>query len=419
MRILLLSQRYHPFVGGVETQTRLLAHELAAEHHVEVAAMNFTVSELPKRVAMLHQDLLVPSYESYEDGPVSVHSLTPTWAERLQMLPIAARAVPRLRRYAYHALRRFGYRFYRRLYVPKLRALMRGADVVHSVAGGYLGWAAEEAARREGLPFALTPYVHPGQHGDDPDSVAFYNRTDAVFALLETDRDLLVDLGVPAEKIHLSGVVPLLPETADPGGFRRRHGLGEAPLVLYVGRLSSYKGAPTLKAAAARVWERHPEAHFFFVGPASLEEAQQVDAHDARVRYLGRVSEQEKADALAACTLFSMPSRFEILPAVYLEAWSYAKPVVGGPARGLPELIEGNGAGLTAPQEPDAVARALMDLLENDEKRQRMGAAGKALVEARFSKPALVGAISSVYEQLVQDAAPPAGARARRTPAPA
>jgi phosphatidyl-myo-inositol dimannoside synthase len=399
MNILIVAQNYHPYVGGVETQTRMVAHELSREHRVEVAATNFLKASLPSRLGMLEDSLLIPSFDSYDDEGVRVHSLAPGPKERLRMLPVLARALPRVQRHYFFELRRFGYRHFRAAMLPRLRELVRGRDVVHSVASNYLGWAAQEAARLEGVPFVLTPYVHPGQHGDDADSVAFFNRSDAVFALIETDREKLTDLGVDRDRVRISGVVPLLPETSDPAGFRARHGLGEKPFVLFLGRVVAYKGARALIDAARTVWQKIPDAHFLFAGPAGDEEkAWFEDADDTRIRYLGLVSEQEKADALAACDLFSMPSTHEILPAVYLEAWTYGKPVLGGKAHGLPELIEGNGAGVTVEQDPEAVAVRVIEMLTDRDASREMGERGQALVRKRYSREALVGTLLATYE---------------------
>src|SRR5690349_1722156 len=101
MNILLVCQNYYPLIGGVETQVRLFAQDLAERHEVRIAAGTFRSSKLPKRVAMLHTNLLAPAYEDYLDGAVPVHALTPGFRDRLRMLPIAVRAVPRIQRHAY------------------------------------------------------------------------------------------------------------------------------------------------------------------------------------------------------------------------------------------------------------------------------------------------------------------------------
>ena len=177
MNILIISQRYHPFVGGVETQTRLYAGELAKKHNVKVAAANFGGSSLHPRLGVLGDSLLVPKYESYQDGLVPVISLAPTRIQRLKLLPIGLRATPVLRRFFHDGLRKFGYPWYRLAFMGTLRKLMRDADVVHCVAGGYLAWTAQLAAAAEGKPFVCTPYVHPGGYGDDQDSISYVNRS--------------------------------------------------------------------------------------------------------------------------------------------------------------------------------------------------------------------------------------------------
>ena len=108
-------------------------------------------------------------------------------------------------------------------------------------------------------------------------------------------------------------------------------------------------------------------------------------------------------DAYAACDLFCMPSTSEILPTVYLETWSYGKPVVGGKAHGLPELIEGNGAGVTVEQSAPKLAEALAHLLADPAERARLGEAGRRLVETRYSSPAVVGALEALYSTLLSD----------------
>src|SRR5262249_53823016 len=150
-----------------------------------------------------------------------------------------------------------------------------------------------------------------------------------------------------------------------PDEFRRRHNLAGNPLVLYVGRMMQAKGATAVLAAAPLVWQAFPEARFVFIGPANPSEAAHFQGADPRIIYLGKVSPQEKPDALAACDVFCMPSMSEILPTVYLEAWSYGKPVVGGHARGLPELVEGNEAGIAVSQAAEDVATALKALLSD------------------------------------------------------
>jgi glycosyltransferase involved in cell wall biosynthesis len=106
---------------------------------------------------------------------------------------------------------------------------------------------------------------------------------------------------------------------------------------------------------------------------------------------------------LAACDVFCMPSMSEILPTVYLEAWSMGKPVIGGLAHGLRELVEGNAAGLTVGQDPAQVADAVVRLLTDAALRERFGAAGQALVARKYSVAAVTSALVELYRQLLSE----------------
>lgn len=401
MNLLLVSQNYHPFVGGVETHARQVSIELAARHKVAVSAVNFSANRLPIRIAMLHNSLLAPSAPDRQDGPVLVHSLSPRPWDRVWLAPVAARVLPGLPRLVgFFRLERFGFPWYRSVFLPKLERLMDGVDVVHSLAGGYLGWTAQIAAHRAGLPFVCTPFVHPKQWGDGPEDVAYYCRADAVIALVDTDRDYLVQIGVPKEKITVIGVSPDLPPTTDDARFREKHNLGDSPIILYVGRMMPQKGARAVLDSAELVWQQHPEARFVFVGPLDGDSREWFQGRDPRILTLGRVSLQEKADAMASCDVFCMPSLSEILPTVYLEAWSLRKPVVGGLAPGLPELIEGNDAGLAVGQRPELVAEALIKMLDDSDLRLRCGTAGLNLVQQRYSVASVTGSLEALYARL-------------------
>ncbi len=416
MRILFVSKSYYPSVGGIETQLRLVANELSNRNRVEVATTslgeNFsgvastTIRRLDIRTLLsrlkiwgllrrVKNSLLLSKSENFIDGNVPVSVVSPSGLDRLRLLRDADIDDINWRRYE---------RSYRSVYLPKLRGLVRGKDVVHSVADGYLGWAAEEAARLEGIPFVITPYVHPGGHGADPDNIALYQRADIVFALLETGAQRLIELGVDRRRLRLLGVVPLVPNTTDADGFRAAFGIGHNPMVLFVGRMIEYKGPLALLKAADYVWREMPNVHFVFAGPSGPLDARSfTEMHDNRIRYLGQISEQEKGNAMAACDVFCMPSVEEILPAVYLEAWSYGKPVIGGTAYGLRELIEGNDAGIVAEQNPETLAAELVKLLRDEPRRMRMGERGRALVTNRFTETALVRALEETYQSVLAE----------------
>jgi phosphatidylinositol alpha-1,6-mannosyltransferase len=402
MKIGLVCGNYLPFLGGVEVHAQQVAQELSRRHEVAVIAMNFVESRLPRRLRVLHANLLAPSEPDRIDKRVAIHSLSPRFSDRLIMLPLALRATPRIQRWFYHEINLWTHPFYAKAIVPKMLRSLSDCNVVHGLCHGDIGWAAEKAARLLGASFLCTPFVHPHQWGDGPNDIAFYRRADAVIGLSESDRAYLEKIGVPAGKLRVIGVSPDLPPSADGNAFRQKHGLDGSPLVLYVGRMMRQKGALAILEAAPRIWLRHPKAHFFFVGPGSIEEKRIFKGRDGRIRYLGKVSLQEKADAFAACDLFCMPSMSEILPTAYLEAWNFGKPVVGGMAPGLQDLVEGNKAGISSRHDPIELARVLSRVLADTGSMREFGANGRDLVARRYSVESVVGELVALYESLIQ-----------------
>lgn len=399
MNILLIAQRYPPFVGGVEVHVMQISRAFKSKgHHVSVAAANFAPYTGSKRLAVLFDSLLTPAHEDFIDDGIPVTAICPrSFIDKLMLIPCAVRVIPGLRK-DFARMQAAAYLFYRALYWKRAIALVSQCDVVHSLANGLLGWLFREAAEVCGKPFVNTPFVHPGQWGDAAADVRHYKKCDRVVGLVQTDSDYLISLGIEHRRVATIGVSPDLPSTTNPEAFREKHGLGSAPLVVYVGRMMAQKGAAAVVGAVERVTKTIPDVQFVFIGPGSDEEVRVFENTPANVHYLGKVSAQDKADALAACDVFCMPSMSEILPTVYLEAWSLGKPVVGGRAHGLPELIEGNSAGIASEQNGNAVADGIVDILIHPEKAKCFGENGQQLVMANYSVDAVTTQLLDLYQ---------------------
>ncbi len=129
------------------------------------------------------------------------------------------------------------------------------------------------------------------------------------------------------------GVGSALPERMDAAAFRRRHGVS-GPFMLYVGRIDENKGCRQLFDFLHRYHEEtQSKLPLVLIGKALLP----IPA-DPTVVSLGFLPDQEKWDALAAADLLVMPSRFESLSMVTLEAWWAGRPVL---ANGKCEVLRG------------------------------------------------------------------------------
>ncbi len=282
-----------------------------------------------------------------------------------------------------------------------LRAAVRGADVVHSIAREWAG-ALRRAALAEGAAFVETPLVHPGQpfSGDGRGDVARYREDDAVIALTEWEAAWYRAHG--AERVHVTGVGPNLPD------------LPEVPrdpaTILFVGRKERYKGYDALRDAAPLVWRERPDARFVAIGQAAWNARLSPPPRDPRWAERGIVSEAEKALAFARATIFAMPSEHETFGHTYLEAWCAGLPVVAGDIAPLREVVREGVDGLHARNEARAVAAAILALLNDPERARRMGASGRERVLAEFTWPAVAARTVAVYAEAI---ASRAGLRAR------
>lgn len=192
--------------------------------------------------------------------------------------------------------------------------------------------------------------------------------------------------------------------------------------VLFVGRLERRKGVQTLIQAIPRVLDRMPGVSFSIIGADSYAGAAELARDgDARtsfkqrlllelphrywsnVHFLGLCEEPVRERALSWCDLFVAPSLYESFGFIYLEAMAHAKPVIGCRVGGVPEVVDDGVTGLLVPPEdPEALAAAILRLLADPDLRQRMGAEGRRTVQSRFSVSQMIDRNLALYEQVLE-----------------
>jgi glycosyltransferase involved in cell wall biosynthesis len=119
------------------------------------------------------------------------------------------------------------------------------------------------------------------------------------------------------------GVGSAIPDRTDPGRFRRKFDVRRR-FAIYIGRIDPNKGCVELFDYFARYAAAYPDGlDLVLIGSAQLD----VPAHP-RIRHLGFLTDADKFDALAAADVLIMPSPFESLSMVVLEAWALGKPVL-------------------------------------------------------------------------------------------
>ena len=129
------------------------------------------------------------------------------------------------------------------------------------------------------------------------------------------------------------GVGSDIPERTQPWRFKKKFGV-RRPYAIYIGRIDENKGCKELFAYFERYAAMYPHGlDLLLVGSAVLP----VPKHP-RIRHLGFLSDEDKFDALAAADLLVMPSSYESLSMVALEAWALGKPVL---ANGRCDVLRG------------------------------------------------------------------------------
>jgi glycosyltransferase involved in cell wall biosynthesis len=119
-----------------------------------------------------------------------------------------------------------------------------------------------------------------------------------------------------------------------------------------------------------------------------------------RVHLVGPLYGPDKLAALADATCFCLPSRQEGFSVAITEALACGVPAVISDACHFPEVAEQD-AGLVTPLDPAQIAQALLQVLRDPSARSRMGAAGRALVQARYTWPQVARQMAESYQQAV------------------
>ncbi|HEU4678967.1 MAG TPA: glycosyltransferase, partial [Terrimicrobiaceae bacterium] len=270
-----------------------------------------------------------------------------------------------------------------------LKRLDELGDWIHFVGTGwdFFGFALLRWARRRGKLFTIWPAVHPRDWGDDVIDIRLYSRADHIFCQSKHEMTHLGALGVPYDKLVFCGLPPMCLMDGDSRRFREAHSLTpEAPTVLFLGRRDEGKGYPALLKAWPLVLKECPQAVLLLAGPGGSEYQMLKEVvPSTSLCDLGVPDEVAKADALAACDIFCLPSSHEAFGIAYVEAWAYAKPVICGLAPACRQLVEEGVTGLWADQDPPSLAGKIVSLLQQPELRERLGQAGRARQQRDFT----------------------------------
>jgi glycosyltransferase involved in cell wall biosynthesis len=391
VHITLVSQEYPPETahGGIGTQTYLKAHGLASlGHHVHV--LSCSVDE---------------QRHEHWDGDVCVIRI-PAWKQKFSAYTDAV-----------------GWLSYSLEIAAELADLHRTepVDIVD-----FPDWGSEGYIHLLNRTKPSSPPVVVHLHGPLvmfahklgwPDvSSEFYRvgrfmeesslrLADAVFSSSHCSAQICADhYGLNTEAI------PVLNTGVDLDLFRPDPATKHAePTIMFVGKLAESKGINTLVDAACAIRPRFPDLRLWLVGPADpgtkerlLERAAAAGASDLLV-LTGFLDRSQLPGYLSRGHVFAAPSRFEGGPGfVYLEAMACGLPVIGTEGSGANEVVKQGETGLLVPPDDvEALASALENLLASPAQCARLGENARLFVEAEADSRKCLRDIEQFYLSVI------------------
>lgn len=179
---------------------------------------------------------------------------------------------------------------------------------------------------------------------------------------------------------------------------------GSDRYVLALGMIEPRKNFPTLVRAFDALALRNPEVALVIAGPdgwdrPAFDRARAEATASGRIRWLGYVSDDERGDLLAGASAFAYPSLYEGFGFPPLEAMAAGVPVVAGRGGAIPEVV-GDAALLVDPLDVEALGDALETVLEDDDVRKTLIAAGSERA-ARFTWERAATELAALYKRLI------------------
>ncbi|RKY43025.1 MAG: hypothetical protein DRP80_06055 [Candidatus Omnitrophota bacterium] len=238
--------------------------------------------------------------------------------------------------------------------------------------------------------------------------------TDEIIALTNLEKNDFLSLKImPEEKIAVvpSGIeIKEILEVKNKSSPALKEKLGfrlEDKLVGMTSRLEPVKGGIYFIEAIPLVLKRFADVKFLIVGEGSqkkflMRRARELDIEEDRVLFLGW--RKDVLEIISILDILVQPSLNEAVGRSLLEAQLMGVPIVATSVGGIPEVVQNKRTGLLVkPKDSQALARAIIELLEDDEKRKSYFQAGQNWVKENFSSQKMVEKIDRIYKSLLSN----------------
>jgi glycosyltransferase involved in cell wall biosynthesis len=225
--------------------------------------------------------------------------------------------------------------------------------------------------------------------------------------------NILLDIPEATEKVVVihNGIRAVTPPRRTKAELRRELGIPEDAIVVgMIGRISAWKGQEILVRAAALCRGRGSDAHFVAIGGTfdnALEPLENLEHEIASHRVEDRFQligfRDDARDFLYAFDVFVLPSTLpDPFPTVVLEAMSAKRAIIATSHGGVVEMLQPGESGvLVTPGDAEAMAKAILSLIEDAPLRERLGEAAAAIHHKKFDLDTYHHRVAELYEQLI------------------
>lgn len=316
--------------------------------------------------------------------------------------------------------------FWRRFNVPRwnwkwIRRAVEDADIVHLMGHwSVLNAAVYLAIRRAGKPYVVCPAGALPLFGRSQWIKRCYNlavgnaiirNASGWIAVTDGEFPQFEKYGVSSSRVTVipNGVSEEDFPVVDVAEFKRRHGLPDAPIILFMGRLNPIKGPDLLLQAFLMARHSFPKLHLVFAGPdggmlASLRDTVERKGLNGIVHFIGYVEGADKSAAYRMAILLVVPSRQEAMSIVAIEAGICGVPVLLTDQCGFGEISSVD-ARLEVSASVAGIAGGLTSLLAEPGILEKLSPAWSSFVDRKYSWKSLVPEYIKFYQNILAGSA--------------
>jgi len=264
--------------------------------------------------------------------------------------------------------------------------------------------------KKKKCPTVIIPCIHT------EDSEGYHNKffykilreSDAIIALTSLEKGFLKNIGVEPKKIFVTGIGIEENSSGNEVDVRKKYRIREKNIVLFVGQHGAHKGVTSLIKAMDFVWKERKDTALIIAGsPTSHSKniIKLINRYDrnkrAKIYMIDSFNEDEKNAIYKSADVFVSVSKYESFGIVYLEAWLNKIPVIGCRTGASSTLVDDFRDGLRVEYDNHVeLGAAILELLNDEATRKKMGKAGYEKVKKNYTWPLIVDKIEKVYKDV-------------------